>query len=583
MARHRDAAATRGLSRGPVIAVVVVVVLALLTFGWFRLRADVGAQGAEAAKACVSGTSEVTVAVDPDLAAPVAELARRYNDTGPVFRDQCVTVTVSALSSAQVLAGLQSGWDAATLGPQPAGWVAQDSSFTTRLIASSADRLSGEPTSVASSPLVLAVPQDAGAAVTSSGMTWADLPALQGAADGWSRLGRPSWGTFTTALPTGTSGSSVTPQAVQAVVAGLTGAAPAPTALTDPAVGSALTALGRGPAAQPATTAAALTALAAVTEVPGTAYQAVPATEQQVYAAATVAPGTVSAGVLAGTAPVEDYPFALLAGPAVDDTQSRATAAFEEYVAGDEAQQSLSGAGFRTRAGTLPAASDAVAFGTQAATLAPTDPASADALTAALTTPVVAPRTTVLLNVSPSMNASEGGGTRLSATTGAIGAWVQALPAGSSVGLSTFVRGLGGSDPLSAVVPVAALTGDGTQRAALAAALGGLATRGGVSADSSVVTAYAAAVADYSAAGTNRVVVVTDGPNDNGGTAEAGVLAAVRAATDPARPVQVDVIAIGGDAIGALTALAEVTGGTVRTVPGGASDAMGAALSDLLP
>jgi hypothetical protein len=581
VARHRDAVATRGISRGPVIAVAVVVALVLLTFGWFRLRDNVGEQGAQAAAACVSGTSEVTVVADPDVAAPLTELARRYTARTPVVRDRCVTLTVTPLPSGRVLTGLQNGWDPTTMGPPPAGWIAQDSSFPARLASTSATRLSGDPTSVASSPLVLAVPRSAGTTVTASGVRWADLPGLQRSADGWTRLGQPSWGAFTAALPSGASGSTLTPSAVEAVVAGVTGAAPTRAALSDPAVGRALTALGRGPTPQPDDTAAALTALGALTTVAGSPYQAVPATEQQVFAAAQASPGTVSAGVLAGTVPTEDYPFALLSGPAVDETQSRSAAAFEGYLAGDEAQQVLADAGFRTR-GTLPAASDAVAFAPPAATLAPADPAATDALVAALTTPVVAPRTTVLLNVSTSMGTGEGGGTRLAATTGALAARVRALPDGTSIGLSTFVRGLGGSAPMSPDVPVAALTADGAQRSALLAALGALQTRGATSVDSSVVRAFADAVAAYSAAGTNRVVVVTDGPNDNGGTTEAGVLAEAGTATDPARPVQVDVIAIGSGDIGALTALARSTGGTVTQVPTGGSDAMSAALTALL-
>lgn len=582
MARHRDAAASRRISRGPVLAVVFVLVLCLLTFGWFRLRADVGAQGAQAAAACVAGTSSVTVAADPDIATTLIELARRYSATTPVVRDRCVTVTVTPLASRQVLTGLQKGWDTAKMGPQPAGWVAQDSSFTRQLAATSAKQLNGEPTSVATSPLVLAVPVGAGATVTASGLSWAELPGVQGSAQGWSRLGQPSWGTFTAALAMGTSGTTLTPQAAQAVVAGISGVAPTQASLTNPATARALTALGHGPSPQPETTASALAAIGALTSVPGSRYQAVPATEQQVYAAAQTAPRTLSAGVLAGPAPSLDYPFALLAGTAVDDTQSRAAAAFEAYILGAQAQQTLSDGGFRTSGGTMPADNDAVSFGARAAALAPTDAASADAITAALTTPVLAPRTTVLLNVSSSMAVPESGGTRLSATTGALAARLRVLADGSSVGLSTIVRGLGGSAPQTNDVAVAVLAADGVQRSALLAGLGSLQPRAAVSADSSVVASYAAAVAAYSASGTNRVLVITDGPNDNGGTAEAGVLAATRAAADPSRPVRVDVIAIGGEDVGALTALAQTTGGTMRTVPSGSSEAMRTALTELL-
>ncbi len=392
MARHRDEAATRGLSRGPVIAVAVVVVLALLTFGWFRLRDTVAQQGVEAAATCVDGARTVDVAADPDIADALSTLADGYNATAPVVRDQCITIVVHPLDSAAVLAGLVGTWDTASLGPRPAAWVAQDTGFTSRLPGTGLD---GDPTSVASSPLVLAVPQGAGAAVTEAGLTWAQLPSVVARPDGWSSYGQPTWGALKVALPTGaaaggdptTDAGTLAPELAQAVASGLSGGTVPASGAVPAAVGSALAGLGGAVAKQPAGTTAALAAISGLTAVPGSPYQAVPATEQQVYAAGRAAPGTVSAALLTGGAPAADYPFAVLAGDEVDETQSRAAAAFEEVVSSAEGQDALGRAGFRTASGTLPEPTDAVPFGDAPASLPRADAATAAALATALRAP----------------------------------------------------------------------------------------------------------------------------------------------------------------------------------------------------
>jgi len=582
VARHRDAAAARGVSRGPVVVVVLLVVTTLLTFGWFKLRDTVSQQGAQAAKACVKGNATLTVVADPEATPPLAEAARNYAATSPVIRDQCVTVSVRAMESAQVLTGLQQGWDPVTIGPQPAAWVAQDSSFPARLKASSPDQLDGEPRSMFASPLVLAVPRDAGAAVAAAGLTWGELPALQGTADGWARYGQGSWGKFVAALPSGAAGSTTTPLAVQAVAAGLTGGdSPTAAALTRPGVGPALTALGKGPAPQPPATSAALTALTQLATVAGSPYQAVPATEQQVYAASQAAPGTVSAAMLGGPAPTADYPYAVLASGAIDNTQSRAASAFAEFLAAPDQQRLFAGAGFRTSAGALPNPSQAVAFGAPAVILPQTDPASLDALTSALST-AVQPRSTLLLDVSGSMGVSEGGSTRLGTITAALSARVRALPDAASLGLWSFSRGLDGRLPYRVDVPTAALS-DGAQRSAVQSGLAALRPQTATSLYASISAAYTAAVRSYASAGPNSLLVITDGPNDDAGTGLNTVLSTIAAVRSPATPVVVNVIALGSADIGELTQLTAATGGTVRNVGSSGSPTLTTALNDLLP
>lgn len=582
MARHRDAAATRGVSRGPIVALVVVLVMGLLTVGWFKLRADVGAQSAQAAAACVGGSSTLTVVAEPDVAGPLTEAAQRYTAASRVIRDQCITVSVRATDSAQVLTALRQGWDPASLGPPPAAWVAPDSTTVARLRAGAADQIDGDPTSLVASPMVLAVARDAGPAVTAAGLSWAQLPALQRAGDGWSRYGHPDWGAFTAALPTGSAGSTAAPQAAQAVVAGLTGgAAPTAASLTAPGVGPALTALGAGPPLQPASTAAALAAISSLANVPGSPYQAVPATEQQVFAAARAAPGSISAAQLGGPAPRQDYPYVQLKGASVDTTQSRAAAAFREFLMTSDQQQLFTDAGFRTAAGRAPVPSAAVEFGAVPAALPVTDPVAADTITTALTTPVVQARSTVLLDVSGSMGVSEGGSTRLAASTAAILRRARALPDTGSLGLWTFSADLAGPLPYKMDVPTAAL-GAG-QRSALAAALTALQPRTATSLYASVAAAYRDAVRTYAPTGPNSVLVITDGPNDDVATTLSGVLATVAGSSNPVAPVMVNVIALGTADLPALGQITSATGGRLRNVGTAGSPAMATALTDLLP
>lgn len=582
MARHRDEVARRGISRGPVIAVVVVLALVLLTFGWFRVRSDVDQQGQQAAATCVDGRKVVDVAAAPDIAPALKTIATAYNASKPVLRDQCVSVVVHPLDSAAVLTGLTKGWNNAKLGPAPAAWVARDASFTTRLAAAAADQLDGDPTSVASSPLVLAVPEDAGPKVTAAGLSWAQLPAVVGKPDGWKGLGEPSWGALAVALPTGSAagpaaGETLAPETAQAVAAGLQKGATA--TVTAPAT-TALTVLGGAVKTQPVSTSAALQAISALSSVPRSPYQGVPATEQQVFVAAKAAPGTISAAVLSGRTPAEDYPYAALTGKAVDDTQSRAAAAFAQRITSAAGQQVLIAAGFRTKGRPAPAPTPAVAFGPAPAALTRADPATADKLTAALRKPVVKSRTLVVLNTSISMGDTDGPGSRLTVTAAALAARIQALPEAASVGLSTFTRGLGGSRAYAGSVDTAVL--DDAHRSALGKALDGVAVSDATSADSTLVAAYEDVVRGFAKGVPNRMVVITDGPNDNGDTDAGAVRAALQAVSSDGRPVQVDVIVLTDVNVGGLTDMAAATGGTVIRVPSAASPELGAALASLL-
>lgn len=388
MSRHRDGGARRRISRGPVIVVVVILVLVLAVVGWFKLRDNIDEQRTSAADTCVSGQSTLEVAADSSIAPALTVLADRYTASNTVIRDHCVRISVRALPDRQVLAGLQGNWDAATLGAPPAAWVPLDSASSVQLAAAKPELVTAKIRSVASSPLVLAVPRPAVQAIAAAKLSWADLPKLQGAPDGWSRFGQPNWGALTIATPTGQDGSTAASLTVQAIGAGLAGTSPVTAkALAEVTVSSPLATLRAKPQPQPTSTAAALNAISALSAIVGSPYQAVPATEQQVYAAAQKIGTTALAGVtLAGPTPLADFPYVGIKAAWVDDTQSRAAAAFSEFLGLPEQQKVLAAAGFR--AGDAPSPdSTAVSFAPVTTVLPPPDAPTAAAITALLAAP----------------------------------------------------------------------------------------------------------------------------------------------------------------------------------------------------
>lgn len=571
MARHRNDETRRRVSRAPVLAVVAVVLVVLGTIGWFQVRSSGDDASNAAAAQCLDGTSTLAVAAAPEVAPVLTTLAAAYTERRTVVRDQCVEVTVTAVDPAAALAGLAGTWDEAADGRKPALWVPTDTSYATRAQALQPSVVTGTPRSLATSPVLLAVPAAAGPAVADAGLTWADVADRQGST-AWADLGQPGWGTFTQAVP---AAGALTPLLAQAVAAG-DGAGPVTTEQVSAAAGP-LAALGGAPA--PADTAAALDALTGLTEVAGSEYQAVAATEQQLLA--TTPGATPLAGVaLAGATPTADLPLAQLTGSWVDETQSRAAGAFAEELEGPDAQAALAAAGFRT-ADAAPDAPAGTVLGTPGQALAPADAATTEAaLTAVTTPPATTATTTVLLDVAapgPTTTA------RLAATADALAARVQALPDAAGTGLWAYARNLDGDLPTRVDVatgPVGEAVDGTPRRALLVGALDALQPATGTSTYFALQQAYPAAVAGYVAGRTNSVLLVVDGAND-GTTSSADALATIRAAGDPARPVRVDVVVLGPafDTTG-LGEITQATGGELVTA--GDTAALSAALERLL-
>ncbi|WP_233608386.1 VWA domain-containing protein [Nocardia stercoris] len=502
---------------------------------------------------CADGPITVSVTVDPAIAAPVQEAAQRYNASKPVARDRCATVTVTARPSAAMVAGFTApDWDA-QLGPEPALWIPDSTRSITAVRVPGL--INGTPVPVATSPIALAVPAPLRQALTTANTGWGDLPALQqGSLDA---LGLPGWGGLRLTLPPGDSSTAA---------AAAVGAATAATdPLTDDAARSAAVvgAISRlaGGAPQAADTGAALTA-AGGPDVAHSPVHAAVATAQQI-----TAHGGLAAYVPAGSAPVADYPAALMTGRWADNTQNLLAGQFADFLRTPQQQLLFTGTGFGA------ATPDPAAVPTKAAL---------DQVNSILAKPSLGVRATILIDTSAAMATTDGTATRLAATAGAIESTMDTLTPDSGLGIWVY-----GHDPIKQYpYQTLAATADlsTVQRATVAGALRSITTTGAHSDHSypSLAAAYNSAVTGYASGRTNSVLLITSGPNDDSDITGQQLLDKIAAAAAPGKPVRIDIIAIGAQDTATMQTLAKNTGGTYTRVPGTDDPAFGTAVAQAL-
>lgn len=568
MGEHRTSGGTRGISRGPVVTAGIIVVVVLVVIGWFQLRDRIADQGVQAADTCVEGAVDVSVTADADVASQVTELAQKYTATAPVVRDHCVSVSVATADSAAVATGLARvpEWDSAALGPAPALWIPSSSYSVMRAPASVVD---GTPRSVASTPIVIASPADVTSALSAAASTWSDLADLQASPDGLDGLGLSGWGGLRLQLPT--AGSDDATRAVLAAVAGeVSGVAPdlltAEQVRGTPAV-SALSALARTDRGTPAAVADDPdTVLGRVKNDAGAAadVRSVPVTEQQLLASGSSA---VTGYSPSGTTPVADHPAAILAGPWMDETLSRAAAQFVEFMRQPANAQVFVDAGFDE--------------GEPTTRPAPTDEVQR-ALLDVVGNPPTPRRVTTLLDVSGSMDTLEGARSRLQNTTAALEQEFVGLAGISDVGLWVYSKDLDGTRAFRAAVPTGPIDEQlpaGNRRQELRDALVALTPQSATSTYASVTATFVDAQENFVPGKTNSIVLITDGPNDDTTVTSGQFLSMLNEMVDPARPVSIEVVSIGTNSDAAtLQSMADATGGTFTTV----STSEGPELPDLL-
>ncbi|NUP28612.1 MAG: VWA domain-containing protein [Nocardia sp.] len=489
---------------------------------------------------CMEGEAVLDVTVDPDIADPVRTIADRYNETGPIVRDHCAKVAVTERPATDMVAAFTSNatWNP-VLGPRPGLWIPVSGRDIESMRVPGL--IEGTPQSIASSPIVLAVPEILRHALAATQTSWADLPRLQqGSLD---QIGLPGWAGLKLALPPGDSTVAV----ATAVAGAISGTEP----LTEEAAksGQAISAVSGLAAAAPeaADISAAMTTLSAAAPAEA-AVHAVPVTQRQL-----AANGSATAYVPAGAAPVADYPAAIMSGPWVDETQNLLAGLFADYLRRPDQQRELIAAGFAAPPAQQVAAPPRAAL---------------DRLRTALTNPVLGVQATALLDVSSSMGTTEGELTRLANTVGALASTMNVMPPDFGLGIWTFGKNVDGANPYRIIADTARL--DDAHRGTLMGSLGSIEA---TSTDSdecypALLAAYRNAVENYAAERTNSILLVTDGPDDESAPSGEELLAAVADAGDPAAPIRVDVIVVGGgQGTDTLRTLSRRTGGGYTVLP----------------
>jgi hypothetical protein len=525
MGRHADPTATRRRVTLPLLVAAGIVVL-LVAGGlvwWLAGRGD----------ACETREA-VAVTVAPEFEPVAAELLAAPIELAGGL---CAEAEVTAQQPLQTIGDLAALEDDAL----PALWVPDSSLWPAR----AGDTVLETVGSAATSPVVLAT---SSAAVEALG--WGATP------PGWAQALAGGQPLAVPDLATSAEGLA----ALSAVRTALGGDADA-----DNAVVQAVLAAQRG-AAVPAAD-----ALAAGRDG-GADAPLVPVSEQEVYSLnqATDQDGGSSLVAVypAEGSPALDYPVVRVGAPSGD--AATAVDAVARRLTSDAARSAALAAGFRDADGSAPADADAAGIRSTAPTALPLDPAGVQALLGRLSSLASPSRILAVFDVSTSMEAPVGNGTRATLARDAAKATLALVPGDYALGLWVFAYQLANGQDWTELVPTQELDADAggrLQRDVLDSQLDTIPERltpGGTGLYDTTLAAVRAAREDFDPTAVNSVLVLTDGTNedDEAGLQLDALLQALRSEANPERPIKVIGVALGPDAdLAALEQIAAATAG----------------------
>jgi Ca-activated chloride channel homolog len=513
---------------------------------WGRLPMALGAIVVLAAAAAVAvrlvgfgggpctGGIALRVAASPEIASPLREIGAAWTAGGPEVGGRCVSLTVDATAAPIVASRLTvragHGIDIAAApepspdeGQVPAVWIPDSTAWLRRVQVVDRAAFVGEPASVASTPVVMAMPAGLGASMPSVAL--ADVPSLL-APNGPLKLG--------IAEPRRESASL----AAAMLLAG----ALAPTDEQLPALVRIFRSVTRT-----ADTGELLLAL-------GDQVTAGPVAEQSVYAHnATNAPNRLVAVPFEPGAPRLDYPYAIRAS--LPREVAQAAELFQSALV-DTGASVLARHAFRTPAGEagpgFPGAAppaDGDIFG---------DAEKIERTLALWSAAITPSRTLALLDVTASMGSPLGDSTRSEVMVAAAQAGLTLFTADSKIGLWAF------ADDHQEVLPIGDLTP--ARRTEIAHQMAGAGPTGASRSElyATLLAAYQVMRDGYDPTRPNLIVVLTDGADsDPSVLRRAQFKQAVQRLADPTRPIRVVLIGIGASAADAasLQEIAGVVGG----------------------
>ncbi|MBB3676937.1 substrate-binding domain-containing protein [Modestobacter versicolor] len=533
MGRHASQRAHRrartGLAGRPaLLGGLAVLLVAVLAAGlvWWTSRDDDAV--ADAPGCADEQTVRVTVA--PEVESLVRELLAEPPSLGG---DSCAVAELTAEEPLQTLADLGAlGSDAL-----PQVWVPDSSLWAAR----AGDAGLVPSGSLATSPLVLATSR-----AVAEELGWLETP--------------PSWGeALTTDRPLAVPDLAESAEGISvlgAVRQSLGGGEAA-----DNAVVEAVLAAGRGDVPTVGD------AITAGTEG-GADAPLVPLSEQEVLTANRAAGSDSLVAVYPRDgSPSLDYP--VLRVPTREEDQDAASAVAEVLV-GAQVNARARAAGFRDHQGAAP---DGAGTGTGIQEAAPRalqlDGAAVQALLGRLSSLATPSRLLTVIDVSTSMNAPAGDGTRATLARDATKSALTLLPDSYSGGLWAFAYQLDGERDHVELAPIRTFGADAggkSQRQLLNEqfdSVPSLLQPGGTGLYDTTLAAVRASRDAFDARSVNTVVLITDGENEDDTGIQLDVLLdTLRSEADPNRPVKVVGIALGPDAdLGALEEIAGATGG----------------------
>jgi Ca-activated chloride channel family protein len=561
MGSHRHPASTRTGLQTTAVAVAVIVLLAGALFGYRQFTADdVGGGGCR-------NPLRLSLAVAPDLVPAAQATASAWVRSGVTVNGRCMAVDVTGAEPADVAAAVAGRAKLALPGMAggqqvnvPNIWIPDSSTWLQRLRNLGPNLVPNEAPSVASSPIVLAMPQPVATKFgwPSAKLTWKDL---------FTRM------TTGTGLRTGI----VEPSRDAAGLAGL--------------VSVAVAANAAGGANGQQSTAQALRGLVVGrSAVRDDLLQRFPRSPDQAALANGISAAPLSEQVVNGynaksppvplasfyvepAPPALDYPFTVIPGGDADRTSAaeRLRAAFT----GDKYRDRLAGLGLRAADGStgdgFPAVPGAPAGGGQGG--AGADVAIVDRVLntwSAMTAPA---RTLAVLDVSGSMNRpvpTAGNAARMAVLRDAAQRGLKLFDDTWAIGLWVFSTELDGpgTKDYKEIVPIGPLS---TNRQVMVGALSSVtATRlGDTGLYDTILAGYKALQDGWEPGMVNTLIMMTDGENDDAnGLSREQLLGELGKIKDPKRPVRVIILAFGPDvAPGGLKPITDLTSGGVFAAP----------------
>ncbi|HKT06179.1 MAG TPA: substrate-binding domain-containing protein [Rugosimonospora sp.] len=507
-------------------------------------------------KTCTGGIQTLTISATPDIAPTVSSAA----DAWAKARGSCVTVTVTASDPADMAAAVAAQGSTILTGLGEAStktrvtdvWIPDSSMWLQRLRQVAPARIPAAAPSIASTPVVLAMPQPIAKQLgwPAKMPTWTDL---------LSRLGASS------TLHTGVVDPARDASGLSGLLALTRAVSAAPGADPQAATVALMRGLATGKSAVRADLLGKFPRASDLATV-ASSLSVAPLTEQSLLGYNQGGPPVPLAGIyLDPGPPAMDYPYAVMPG---------ATPAVK--VLAESLRTALSTADFRNRLAAANLRGPGGTFGTGASLGTGTpagplpaggavDPRLAEQVLSTWSAVTQPGRLLAVIDVSGSMLTpvpTAGGLTREQVTVKAAAQGLSLFDDNWSVGLWVFSTDMDGTKPYRVLSPIVPLAGERTR---LQGVLNQVAPKknGNTGLYDTALAAYKAVQQDWDPGRSNGLVIMTDGQNDNpGGLTLDQLTAQLQKVVDPNRPIQVILIGIGPEADkGELTKIAQAAQG----------------------